>query len=348
MAAEMAEQPACIAALAGKRARVIEELGPLFSDTVGTVVLARGSSDHAATTGRYLLEMATHRPVASASPSIHTLYRTEVDFDGYVVIAASQSGRTPEITTVLDLAARRGGRTIALTNDPASPLARTAQAVVPLGAGEELAVPATKTVTAEIVAFALLAEAAAEATAAVATSRSREDGATLIAPAAWDALPAQVASVLADPEPMHELARWLGGSSRLATVARGPLSGAAAETALKLQETSPLLASAFSAADLRHGPIALASSGISVLVLAHPGPAEADVLDLASDLSARGADVRLLGPVPGAVASWARTAPDLLAPVLAVVRGQQLALQLARLHGLDPDRPAGLTKVTTT
>jgi glucosamine--fructose-6-phosphate aminotransferase (isomerizing) len=333
MAAEMAEQPTRLAALVGRRKAIMDRVGPLFAKPLaGTVVVARGSSDHAATTGRYLLEMATGRPVASASPSIHTLYGADVDFEGYVVVAVSQSGRTPEIATVLEHAARRGARTIAITNDESSPLAEIADAVVALGAGEERAVPATKTVTAELVAFAMLA-------ASVGLEVSER---------AWDALASQVASVLGETEPIASLASWLTDAVRLATVARGPLSGAAAETALKLQETSALLASAFSAADLRHGPIALASTGIRVLALAHPGPAAADVLELCGDLSGRGADVKLLGPVPGAVCGWDGSAPEALAPVLAVVRGQQIAFRLATELGLDPDQPKGLTKVTVT
>ncbi len=332
MSAEMAEQPERLAALVDRRQEVIAEVAPLLEGIAGTVIVARGSSDHAATTGRYLLEMATRRPVASASPSIQTLYRADVDFAGYLVIGVSQSGRTPEITTYLERAAAAGARTIALTNDMGSPLAHVSDVVVDLDAGEEHAVPATKTVTAELVAFALLAAAA-----------GADPGA-----AAWRALPEQAARVLADAAPVNGLVEWLDDARRLATVARGLLSGAAEETALKLQETASLLATAFSAADLRHGPIALASSGIRVLAFAHPGPAARDVADLCRLLEARGADVRLLGPVADAVCGWDETAPEMLAPVLAVLRGQQLAYGFAKHQGLDPDRPFGLVKVTAT
>ncbi|HEV8065723.1 MAG TPA: SIS domain-containing protein, partial [Acidimicrobiales bacterium] len=124
MASEMAEQPGVLAELVGRRAAVQVAVSECYdSSTAGTVVVARGSSDHAATGGRYLLEVATRRPVASASPSIHTLYKAGVDFSDYVVIAVSQSGRTPEIASVLEHAKRTGGRTIAITNDPGSPLA---------------------------------------------------------------------------------------------------------------------------------------------------------------------------------------------------------------------------------
>lgn len=335
MSAEMSEQPERLAELIGRRGEIAARVAPLLrAATAGTVIVARGSSDHAATTGRYLLEMATRRPVASASPSVRTLYGTEVDYSGYAVIAVSQSGRTPEIAQVLEAAGRNGARTIAITNDASSPLAAVADAVLDLGTGPERAVPATKTVTAELVGFALIASA---------VSAGPSD-------AEWEALPGQVAEVLDDIEPVLGLVSWFNGtrSDRLATVARGPLSGAAAETALKLQETCSLLATAFSAADLRHGPIALASSGIPVLALAHPGPGGDDVLELARELGERGAHVRLAGPVAGAVCGWAAEAPEALAAVLAVVRGQQLALELATARGLDPDSPPGLSKVTVT
>lgn len=332
MAAEMAEQPDTLAGLVGRRRQMVASLAPLLEGIVGTVIVARGSSDHAATVGRYLLEMATRRPVGSASPSVLTLYGVDVSFADHLVIGVSQSGRTPEIARYLEHAGRSGARTVAVTNDATSPLAAAADAVVDLQVGEEQAVPATKTVTAQIAGFALLAAAAG-------TDPGDE---------AWARLPSQAAAVLQEDEPMEELAAWLHDARHLAVVARGLLFGAAQETGLKLQETTSLLATAFSAADLRHGPIALATSGIPVLAMAHPGPASGDVLSLCADLDARGADVRLLGPAPGAVCGWDATASELLAPVLAVIRGQQLALALARRLGVDPDRPAGLSKVTVT
>jgi len=335
MAAEMAEQPERLAGLVARRPEIADAVAPLLEGIAGSVVVARGSSDHAATTGRYLLEMATRRPASSASPSIVNLYGIDVDFTGHLVVGVSQSGRTAEIASYLARAAALGGRTVALTNDPASPLAHAAHAVVELGAGEELAVPATKTVTAQFVAFALIA-----------SSASGVSG--FAGEAVWERLPGQVADVLADPAPMLELAEWLADAERLVTVARGPMAGASAETALKLEETCSLLATAISANDLRHGPIALASSGIRVLAFAHPGPAAPDVLELSADLSERGADVRLVGPVEGACCGWDPRVPEMLAPVLAVVRGQQLAHALALRIGRDPDHPVGLTKVTAT
>ena len=338
MSAEMAEQPARLAALLGQADAIAGRLSEVLREVLpeplaGTVLIARGSSDHAATTGRYLLELATRRPVASASPSLYTMYGAQTDFTGFLVVAASQSGRTPEIVRSLQLARSRGGFTVAITNDRKSPLALAAELPVHLDVGIERAVPATKTVTAELVAFALLAQAV------------RDIG---FGPQVREQLSGQVAAVLDDPGPAGEVAGWLAGRTRLAAVARGLLYGAAGEAALKIEETTSLFATAYSAADLRHGPIAVAATGLPVLAFAHPGPAAADVAELARDLSHRGADVRLAGPVDGSALPWPAGAPEVAAPVLAVVRAQQVALALARRLGRDPDEPGGLRKVTVT
>lgn len=334
MAAEMAEQPACLAALVTRRAGIAADVRALVPGPLaGTVLVARGSSDHAARCGAYLLEMATGRPVASASPSLYTLYGATTDFNGYLVIAVSQSGRTPEIVEVVLGARQRGARVIAVTNDGSSPLADAADLVVDLASGPEKAVPATKTVTAQLLAFALVAEAL---------------GPLSLDDRQLSELPDQVASALASSAPVEDLVHWLVGSDRVVTVARGLLYGAASEVALKVEETTGRLTAAFSAADLRHGPIAAASGRLPVLAFAHPGPACRDIIDVVKELNQRGAQARLLGPVEGSAVTWAPEAPEALAPVLAVVRGQQVALHLARALGLDPDAPPGLNKVTIT
>ncbi len=334
MASEMAEQPGRLAALLSRRDQLGKDVRSLAPPKLaGTVLVARGSSDHAAKSGAYLLEMATGRPVALASPSVLTLYRSGTDYSGYLVLAVSQSGHTPEIVEVVELARANGGRAIAITNDPLSPLAAASDLVISLEAGPELAVPATKTVTAQLVAFAIIAQALGEIGLDDQTAAQ---------------LPEQVASVLADQVPIAELTGWLRETDRLVTVARGILYGAAAEAALKVAETTSFLTAAFSAADLRHGPIAMASNSPPVLAFAHPGPASRDVVEVVAELRHRGASVRLAGPVEGSDLGWPALAPEAVAPVLAVVRGQQLALSLALALGRDPDAPAGLMKVTPT
>jgi glucosamine--fructose-6-phosphate aminotransferase (isomerizing) len=334
MAADMAAQPQTLAALISERARIVRELRlALPSAPAGAVICARGSSDYAAIFGRYLLEAAMRRPVALAAPSLTTLYDVELDLGHWIAIGVSQSGRTPEIGAVLSRYARAGARPVALTNEPASPLADLADVVIELGAGSELAVPATKTFTAELVAFALIAEAL---------------NAKGFSAAQWNAVPEAVSRVLADSEPADRAAAGLVAADGIACIARGYLLCVALEAALKLREAARVRAEGWSAADFRHGPVTLAGTDLPVLAVSAPGPAAADVAALAQQLAAGGTPVVRLGAMPGAELPLPADLPEQLATVPAAVRAQQLAFELAQRRGVDPDRPHGLAKVTRT
>ncbi|MCW2993990.1 MAG: hypothetical protein JWQ18_1485, partial [Conexibacter sp.] len=163
MLAEMGEQPRVLAALAARREELVAEVRAALGDAppAGIVLVARGSSDNAAVLGRYVLELATRRPVALAAPSLITRYGARDRLDGWLAVGISQSGRTPEIVSVLESYGASGARTVAITNDRDSALAHAAAATIDTAAGAEQAVPATKTVTSQFAAFALLAEALA-------------------------------------------------------------------------------------------------------------------------------------------------------------------------------------------
>jgi glucosamine--fructose-6-phosphate aminotransferase (isomerizing) len=333
MRSEIAQQPDVLARFAERfddNVARVRELLP--SPLAGVTFVARGSSDHAAVYGRYLVEMASGRPAALVAPSLQTLYGADVDYDGWLVVALSQSGATPEIETVTRRLQEAGARTVAIINDEDSPLARAAQLVIELGAGAERAVPATKTVTSELVAVAAIATALGP----VPFERS-----------AVDALPSAVAAVVADPEPAVALAQRWHDAERTFVAARGLLLAAALETALKVKETTGVLAEGLSAADLRHGPIAATGPGAPLLTIDGGGPGSEDLREVARLASARGADVARVAPgdadlpLPSGV-------PEALMVVTATVRGQQLALALAEARGVDPDAPAGLSKVTAT
>jgi glutamine---fructose-6-phosphate transaminase (isomerizing) len=330
MAADMAAQPAVLAGLVGRRSELHAALaGPR---PAGIVVVARGSSDYAAIFGRYLLEAATGLPVALAAPSLHTLYDVKPRLEGWLALGVSQSGRTPEIATVLERFGAAGARTVAVTNDADSPLAQAASLHVGLEAGPE-AVPATKTFTAQLAAVALIAEAL---------------GPLPFGDGDWERLAPAVEGLLADPEPAQRAVATLGDATELACVARGYLLCVALEAALKLREAAGVRAEGWSAADFRHGPVTVARGDLPLLAISAAGPAAADVADLAADLEAAGTTVLRLSDSPDADMPFAAGIAEPLATIPATVRAQQLALALARARGIDPDEPPGLAKVTRT
>ncbi len=164
MAREMAEQPALTAALLERRHELAARVGAIAPRPLaGVILIARGSSDNAAVYGRYVLEAALRRPVSLAAPSLWTRYGLEEDLRGHLAVGVSQSGRTPEIADTLARVRDAGAATVAVTNDAASPLAAAAHATIDLQVGREDAVPATKTVTAQLAAFAILADALGDA-----------------------------------------------------------------------------------------------------------------------------------------------------------------------------------------
>ena len=332
MRAEMAEQPEVLARLIDAfddHAAAVHALVP--ERFAGVTFVARGSSDHAAVYGRYLAELVSGRPAALAAPSLVTLYDRAADYSGWLVVALSQSGATPEIATVTRRLRQAGARAIAITNDPRSALAQEAELTIPLDAGVERSVPATKTVTSELLAVA--------AVSAALGSVPFDAGELL-------ALPEAVTQVLDDYDSARAVADDLQDAQRTFVIARGLMFAAALETALKIKETTGVLAEGLSAADLRHGPIAATGPGAPVIVLDGGGPAASDVAEVARLAASRGARVVRCGPGEAELALPATS--EALAVITATVRGQQLALASAELRGLDPDAPLGLSKVTAT
>jgi glutamine---fructose-6-phosphate transaminase (isomerizing) len=331
MRADMAEQPAVLRRLAERRAEIVASLAG--EEPVGVVLVARGSSDYAAIFARYLLEAATGRPVALAAPSMLTLYGIAPRLDGWLALGISQSGRTPEITTVLERYRDAGARTIALTNDGESPLAAAGDVTIVLGAGEERAVPATKTFTAQLAAVALVAEALGQ------VPWSSRD---------WERIPELAEELLADPGPAARAAERLGEAHELVAVGRGYLMCIALEAALKLREASGVRAEGWSAADFRHGPMTVARGDIPVLAVSASGPAAADVEGLAGQLERAGTTVLRLADRPDAALPYPGDLSEPLCAVPAALRAQQLALALALVREIDPDEPPGLRKITPT
>jgi glucosamine--fructose-6-phosphate aminotransferase (isomerizing) len=333
MRLEIGEQPAAVAATVTALAEPSRALAAAMRawDVDRIVLIARGSSDHAAVYGRYLLEGRCGLVTALAAPSLYTTYEAPVDLRGALAIGVSQSGATPEIVSALSYATSRGALTAAITNEADSPLARAADHPLVLQAGDERSVAATKTFTAQLAAFAALAAALG--------ARAVGEGLAQ--------LPELMRETIASSEAAcDEASAGLVADEAAVCVARGFSYAVALEAALKLKETSAVWAEGFSSADLRHGPTAAVTRATPALVFHAGGALEGDIVALEDELRRRGAPVISVGPAGDLPTA---TPPcEELAPFTLVVPAQLVAERLARLRGRDPDQPAGLRKVTET
>jgi glucosamine--fructose-6-phosphate aminotransferase (isomerizing) len=296
------------------------------------ITCARGSSDHAATYAKYAIETRLGVPVASAAPSVASVYASRLRADGAVCIAISQSGRSPDLLATVASLKDAGAWVIALVNETQSPLADMADEVFGLAAGPERSVAATKSFIASLAGIArLVAEWGAD-------DALRSDLAELpkLLRKAWEL----------DWSPLTE---GLKHATDLYVLGRGIGFGVAQEAALKLKETSQLHAEAFSTAELRHGPMALVREGFPVLMFGQSDETGRNVGETASELIERGARVFHAGAeAKGAI--WlptVRCAP-LLEPIVQIQSFYRAANALALARELDPDRPPHLAKVTET
>jgi glutamine---fructose-6-phosphate transaminase (isomerizing) len=337
MAAEIREQPEALRRTLAALLPLEPEVARLAARTRQVLFIARGSSDAAALYGRYLCEVGAGRLATPASPSVATRYRRRLDLDGVLAVSLSQSGRTEEIVETQAWAADCGATTVAVTNDGDSPLAAGAQLALVTRAGPEVAVPATKSYTAQLAALVVLALGLGADPALRATVHS---------------VPDAVEQVLgADVGPLSAALSDVDG---LVVSGRGFAASTAWELSLKVRETCSIDASGLSYADLLHGPIAVAGPRTpALLVAAGDGPVLAGVLALADRLRGAGVPVHAIGGGPELArrADTVLPGPDLpeaLAPLALVVPGQLAVEALARRLGLDPDSPGGLQKVTQT
>lgn len=340
MAAEIAEQPAALRATIDALLPLRDEIARTCAGRRRVVFSARGSSDNAATYGRYLLETHAHVMSGLAAPSVATLYRSRLDLTDTVVVSVSQSGRTTEIVETQDWARAQGAATIAVSNHADSPLAAGADLALTTLAGTEMAVPATKSYLTQVAAMAVLGLALGPPDPDL---ESRLDDVV-----------GEVEGQLTDVSRLDPIVELLAGPQERIVTSRGLLMGTALETALKLEETCGRPVRGYSFADLRHGPISVVGDDVTaVLVAAADGPLRAPMLELAADLRRRGATTVAVGGdeefgascdlATGPIATTER-----LAPLVAIVPMQLVIERVARAMGLDPDKPRGLSKVTQT
>jgi glucosamine--fructose-6-phosphate aminotransferase (isomerizing) len=328
MADEMHETPAALRRLLATRSRIAAALRDVPRPPAGFVLVGRGSSEHAALYGRYLLEMGTRRPASLFPPS---LAGAAGAYQGYVAIAISQSGETADVVTALEALAQAGAFTVGLTAWPDSPLGSAADVVIDLCTGPERAVPATKTFVASLAALALVAETL---------------GIVPWAPEGWGEMIGAVDEVLADQASPERASVRFGPNDSVACVGRGLLKPVAREAALKLQEAALLHADAYSAISFHHGPIATAGPDRPLIGFAGTGPGGDDTRRLLRRVRLWGSQTVLVDQSPTADVPLPADVPIGLLPLPAAVRAQQLALAVALRRGLDPDEPPGLTKVT--
>jgi glucosamine--fructose-6-phosphate aminotransferase (isomerizing) len=327
-------------ALSRLRRRFSEHRPPLI------VIVARGTSDNAALFGRYLFEITLEIPTSLAAPSVATLYRRRPIPGDAVVIGISQSGESTDINAFMELAKENDSFTIGITNESASTLANSVDEVLPTRAGEETSVAATKTYTAQLLMLYRLAGALG---AAIPESDLKR-------------LPDAVDSQLRHETAVERLADRYRDMSHAVVVGRGLNYANGFEFALKLMETSYVVAAGFSCADFAHGPIAIVEEGFPVFVFTPPGPTFQETEKLLARLERSHVDTICIGAaheVRGLPCShWIEIAGslprtplyprDTLTPIPLIVPAQLFAAHLAESKGLNPDKPRMLSKVTLT
>lgn len=335
MIREAAEAPAAIARQIAANAALCRELGRRLrrSPPRFVVTCARGSSDHAASYAKFLFEARLGIVTASVAPSVGSIYRSPLRMPDTLFLAVSQSGRSPDLLALTEAARAGGAFTLALVNDEASPLARACDACLPLLAGPELSVAATKSCL-----------AAMSAALQLFTHWSGDAGHER----ALAALPDQLAQ--AAGLDWSVAAPSFAATSDLFVVGRGPGLAIAQEAALKLKETAMLHAEAYSAAELMHGPIVLVGPGFPVLVLSQDDESRPSLVEATRRLLQNGADLFAAEPDPVAPARLP-VVPGMhgaTAPLALLQSFYGLADEVARRRGLDPDSPRHLRKVTET
>jgi glucosamine--fructose-6-phosphate aminotransferase (isomerizing) len=335
IAAETREAPIVVSRQAQLLQLPLKQLATLLTAKPPQIVVtcARGSSAHAATFGKYLIERYLGVPVSAAAPSIATVYKRRMKLEGQLFLAISQSGRSDDLVEAALVARDAGARTVAIVNDTQSPLASACNVTLPMGAGEELSVAATKTFIASLSALLnLVAEWSGEKSLRDAISRLPR---RLQAASELDWAPAVAA---------------LSHASSTATIGRGPTLAIAQEASLKLKEVGNIHAEAFSGAEFQHGPIALVSKGFPVLIF-FPSDAGATSLErLAADLSLKRAAVYRISNEQGEGIGLPVQSPDCSETdaVCLIQTFYGLLTQLAAKRGIDADRPRHLQKVTRT
>jgi len=331
---EAVQAPLAVNAQLEQNASRLRELGARLraAPPRAVVTCARGSSDHAATYARYLIEAHTHVLTSSAAPSVSSVYEAQPDLEGALFIAISQSGKSPDLLAATSNAKDSGALTVALCNTTNSPLMELVDVAVPLYAGPERSVAATKSYIASLSCIVQLLA-------------NWTDDRRLLA-----TLP-QIPEMLARAWECDwsRAVETLRGAVNLFVVARGFGLGIAQEAALKLKETCGLHAEAFSSAEVKHGPMALVRAGFPVLMFTQRDETRVGIQELSAEFASRGARVLIAGAeAAGAISLPTIASHPVIEPLLTIQSFYRMANELALARGLDPDCPPHLNKVTET
>lgn len=331
---EIREQPDALSRAVTRNTDALADVARLAGRCSHVVIAARGTSDNAARYAQYVWGMRNALTVALATPSLFSLYQRPPRLDGALVVGISQSGQSPDIVSVLDEGRSQGRPAAAITNDPDSPLAAAADVVVPLHAGPELSIAATKTYTAQLAVVAAISEA----------MRGEDPP---------DRLGDLANAAIKQEEAARSAAETIADYGHAAVLGRGFNLATAFEWALKMQELSYVVAQPFSTADFLHGPIALVDQQYPVLAVIADGPAASDVAAALERSHERGAPTVVItgseNTRPDAAATMQLPdAEEWLSPIPAIVIAQLFTHWLTIAQGNDPDNPRGLSKVTRT
>lgn len=304
------------------------------------VIAARGTSDNAATYAKYLFEIVAGLPVSLAAPSVYTLYDARPNLSGALVMGISQSGQGTDVVQVLSSARAAGAMTACVTNDESSAITRVSDHVLLCHAEREKAVAATKTYTTALAVVALLVSVLAE-------RRDLLDGLLRV--------PQMMQETLDVAETVERSVERYRYMNECAVLARGINQATALEAALKMTETSYIVAKPYSGADFLHGPVAVVGDGFPCMLFAPDGRAYASQLDLALKVREKGGELIVIACSPEVLELGATRirvpvpdVPELLSPMPYIIPGQLFACFLSLTRGADPDRPRGLSKVTLT
>jgi len=339
---EIFEQPSVLSQLLEKGMKDVEKVAQeIKKRKIDYIFLAaRGTSDNAGLYAKYLWGAYNQLPTALAAPSLFSIYKKPPNLKNALVVGISQSGKSPDILSVMEEAGRQGAATLTITNDPNSPLARAAEFIIPIGAGDENSIAATKTYTSQLLAVAMLS---------VALNNDSQRLSEL------QQLPGLIQETLEWDQIIEQVAERYRYMEKCVILGRGFNYCTAYEWSLKLKELAYVVAQPYSSADFQHGPVAVVSQGFPLLAVVPDGVIFDNMMSLLTDLlQKRHVELLVISNRLEALSqahtpfSLPKNLPEWLSPMVSIVPAQLFCYHLTRAKGYDVEKPRGLNKITKT